>query len=96
MDGWQTADERTVQKSVRGPIGASASVMKELLPSQFRVVSQSGKARRQQHRDGSVDCRADSAEAVGTTDSRDQVEEGSVGGGCTARSKVRSEGFVAV
>ena len=40
MDGWQTADERTVQKSVRGPIGASASVMKELLPSQFRVVSQ--------------------------------------------------------
>jgi hypothetical protein len=36
VDGWQ----RTVQKSVRGPIEASASVMKELFQVKFRVISQ--------------------------------------------------------
>lgn len=40
--------ERTVEKSVRGPIEASASVMKELFQVKSGLSSQAGKARRQQ------------------------------------------------
>ena len=68
MHGWQTADEWTVQKSVRGPIEASASVMKEL----FQV--KSGLSVRQAKRDGSSTVTAGwtvertQRRAVGTTD----------------------------
>ena len=96
MDGWQTADERTVQKSVRGPIEASASVMKKL----FQV--KSGLSVSQAKRDGSS-----TVTVVWTVERTQRRRWARLIFGtrwrrllsvvvARARSKVRSDGFVAV